>query len=730
MIAGALGVAFHGHRVALLTAQERERLLEALTALRKSEEHHRAYVDLNPQIPWMAAPDGSVTELGPLWAEMAGVPLEEGLGRGWTRFVHPDDLSSVGKAWKAALTTGGSEVADVRYRLRLRDGQYRWFRARARPRLDEEGQVLAWYGNLEDIEDQVTAELALRESEERYRLAAQATSDVIWDWFIDSDRVAWAGAIRDVLGEGVPRQTTFDWWRSRVHSQDQARVSRDLEEALRAGGEHWQAEYRFLNPGGNYIFVFAHGFIVRDAAGRATRMVGSMLDVTERKKFEEDLREAAYRDPLTRLPNRLAFMERLDAAVANARESDLSVGLIIANLKSFKSVNARLGQNAGNTLLRQIAERLTHAVPPGAMVARLGGDEFAIILSGLDRAELDADRVQAALDELKVPYLVEDIRIDVSLSAGAAFWPRDAETGDELQRSADLALQAAKAELPGTLCVFRPELRERSEERRRMLDAARAALRDDRIVPFYQPKVCLRTGQIVAFEALLRWHDHRHGLQPPSGLAAAFEDVELAVQITDRMLDTVLNDMATWQSKSISFGRIAVNVSSADFRRQDLTERVLGRLRTRGLPADCLEVEVTESVFLGQNAALVAGELERLSVAGVTVALDDFGTGYASLTHLRQFPVGVLKIDRSFVTDIGSPRAGIIDALVHMARSLGIIVVAEGVERTEQADYLRRKGCDCGQGFLFSRPVPGQRVPGLLAAWSPEVDGLRQASSF
>lgn len=730
MITSALAIAVHSHRVAAATAEEHERLLQALSALRWSEEHHRAYVELNPQIPWLAVPDGAVLELGPLWAEISGVPVEEGLGWGWTRFVHPDDLPAVEEVWRTALETGKGEVADVRYRLRSRDGSYRWFRARARPRLDGAGQVLAWYGSLEDIDDQVTAEQALRESEERYRLAARATNDVIWDWLVASDRIIWTGAVRHVLGEDTPRETSSDWWLARVHPRDRARVDQGLREALQGSGEYWQAEYRFQSSQGDYIFIFEHGFIVRDVRGAAVRMVGSMLDVTDRKKFEEELRQAAYRDPLTRLPNRLAFMERLESAVVSAQATRLSVGLIVADIRNFKSVNDRLGHTGGNQLLRQIAERLTRGAPPGALVARLGGDEFAVVTTNVDDQGMDRERAEAVLAELKAPYLVEDMRIDVNFSAGAASWPRDATNADDLQRSADLALYAAKSELPGTVYLFQPELREKAAERRRMLDAARAALRDDRIVPFYQPKVCLKTGQIAGFEALLRWHDHRHGLQPPSGLAAAFEDVELAVEITDRMLDAVVRDAAAWISAGVPFGRIAVNVSSADFRRHNLADRVLGRLQAAGLPVGCLEVEVTETVFLGQNAAVVAGELERLSAAGVVIALDDFGTGYASLTHLQQFPVGVLKIDRGFVADICTPRAGIIDALLHMAQSLGIVVVAEGVEQSEQAEYLRGKGCDLGQGFLFSRPVPGLRLPALLASWSPEVDGLREASNL
>jgi diguanylate cyclase (GGDEF)-like protein/PAS domain S-box-containing protein len=590
------------------------------------------------------------------------------------------------------------------------------------------GQVLAWYGALEDIHDQVAAELALRESEERYRLASRATSDVIWDWSIATDRVTWGGAVSEVLGEASGGETSLDWWSSRIHPQDRVRVHDSIARATAGDGDLWESEYRFQHARGGYVFIYAHGFILRDGTGRATRMVGSMIDVTARKTFEEELRWAAYHDPLTRLPNRAAYAERLDEAIARARADGGCVGLIIADLNNFKSLNDNLGHDAGDALLRQIADRLVRGAPSGATVARLGGDEFAVILPGISEEDANAGTVHAVLSELKAPFLVEGMRVDVSLCAGAALWPRDAQSVADLLRCADLALYAAKADLPGTVRGFRPEMREKSEERRRMLEAARAALRDDRIVPFYQPKVCLRTGQVAGFEALLRWHDHRHGLQPPSALSAAFEDVELAVQITDRMLDTVVRDCAGWRRDVLTFGRVALNVSSADFRRTDLATRILGKLEAAGLPPTCLEVEVTESVFLGQNAGVVAGELMRLREAGVTIALDDFGTGYASLTHLQQFPVSVLKIDRTFVTDIDSQRSAIVDALLNMARSLQIVAVAEGVERPEQAAYLRSHGCDLAQGYLFSRPIPALRVPGLLASWPPEPRALADAS--
>lgn len=724
IITSALGVACHSHRMAFVTSKERTYLVEALGKLRRSEEHHRAFVELSPEIPWVARSDGAVTELGPLWAVLVGAPLEQGLGQGWARFVHPDDLATVLKVWETALTSVGKRMADARYRLRLSDGNYRWFRARGRPRMDDVGRVVAWYGTLEDIHDQVTAELALRDSEERYRLASQASNDVIWDWVPSTGRVAWAGAVQQILGEDLREGTSLDWWSNRVHPEDRPRVTVSITEALGGHDNYWQAEYRFRHARGDYIMIFDHAVIVRDGNFHANRVVGSMLDITARKVVEEELHRAAYHDPLTKLLNRAAYMDKLNGELSRAEAEGSSVGLIFADLNNFKSLNDSFGHAAGDELLREVADRLVHGLPVGASVARLGGDEFAIILPGLVDQDARTEAVQAVLAGLKAPYSIENTWVDVSFCAGAALWPRDAESITDLLRCADLALYAAKAEMPGTVRWFRPEMLVKSEKRRRMLDTARSALQDDRIVPFYQPKVCLRTGQIAGFEALLRWHDHRHGLQPPSAVAAAFEDVELVVQITNRMLDAVIRDRVAWRAIGIPVGRIAVNVSSADFRRHDLADRILGRLEAVELPPSCLEVEVTESVFLGQNIAVVRRELQTLRDAGVTIALDDFGTGYASLTHLQQFPVSVLKIDMTFIADIETPRGAIVDALLHIAQSLQIVAVAEGVETNDQVNYLRAKGCDLCQGFLFSRPVPALRVPGLLATWSAEADGL------
>ncbi|NRC56279.1 EAL domain-containing protein [Neoaquamicrobium sediminum] len=275
--------------------------------------------------------------------------------------------------------------------------------------------------------------------------------------------------------------------------------------------------------------------------------------------------------------------------------------------------------------------------------------------------------------------------------------------------------------MPGTVLEFTPSLKGAAERRSNMLKLARQALEEDRIIPFYQPKIDLRTGRVMGWEALLRIRSLNNEILPPSEIAAAFLDSEIAVQLTDRMFARVFSDLADWQAAGINPGRIAVNVSAADFRQNALADRLQSHPNVAGQSLSAIDIEVTETVLIGQLGPEVSRMLRELRTLGVMVALDDFGTGYASLTHLQEFPVDVIKIDRSFIEriDASDPKAtAVIDAVLQMAKRLGMQTVAEGIETVEQARYLRARGCSIGQGYLFDRPLPAADVPRTLSAQS------------
>ena len=701
--------------------RSRSEMSALIEALRRSEEHYRFSVELNPQIPWISDPEGQIVEVGPRWTELTGVPAEEALGGGWTNYLHPDDLPSVLAHWSQALTSVDNAVADVRYRVRNTDGSYRWCRARANPRRNADGRIVSWYGTLEDIHDQVTAELALRESEERYRLASHATNDVIWDWSHRTDRIEWGNGAVDVLGyPEASKGTPVSWWKERIHPDDLPGVDATYDTVLRNVQDSWSHEYRFRAAHGNFINLFSRGYVVRDDEGHAVRSIGALLDVTAARRSEEELRWAANHDPLTGLPNRKLFSEVLEQALAGAAADTSCVCVIVIDVDGFKLLNDSMGHAAGDELLKTIARRLQGNLPASATVARLGGDEFAVIVPGLAPDSARASAVDAILKGVADTLTIDESVLPVSISAGAAVWPADSDDAEGILKSADLALYAAKAEGAGVVREFRSEMREAAESRKAMLREAREALRDDRIIPFYQAIVDLRSGDVIGFEALLRWHHHRRGLLPPNSIQAAFDDSLLASELTDRMIDRVLADVADFSDKGVAFGRIAINGSLADFRRDDFADRILGKFHRAGIPPTQLELEVTESVFVDHLALNVERALQALVAEGVSIALDDFGTGYASLTHLQQFPVDVLKIDRSFISRLDSADSAdfaIVHGVIDIAHRMNIVTVAEGVENDNQLVQLRNLGCDIAQGYLFSRAISFERVPAWLRKW-------------
>lgn len=706
-----------------------------IRALQHSEEHYRQSVALNPQIPWISDPSGKLVELSPRWSVVTGTSVEEGLGWGWTNAVHPDDLARVRQLWARVLAAGSAEEADTRYRLLHADGTFRWFRARAFPRTGERGEVIAWYGSLEDMHDQVVAEHALQKSEERYRLASLATNDVIWDIAVADDHASWNAAAAIVLGyPEITAGTSSTWFLERVHPNDRERVADQFEHVQEAALTHWSQEFSFLAGDGNYLDLAARSYAVRDETGRVTRIIGSLRDVTEQKLYETRLLWNAHHDALTGLPNRAFFTQHLEDLLELAVSSDHQVGLAVLDVDRFKTINDTFGHDAGDALLREIGARLRRAAPEAAIVARLGGDEFGIIFLDLDVQAASKGGMDELLAVTAAPVLFNGRQLEVGVSAGYAVAVKDGSTPEELHKSADLALYAAKTEGFGSVRRFQPALRAAAERETQMLYDTRNALNKGLIVPFYQPKVCLKTGACTGFEALLRW-DNGQGLRPPAGIAAAFDDPTLSVQLTDRMLECIIRDLIVWRDQGITVGAVAINGTTADFRRGDFADRLLGRLDRAGLPPSAIELEVTENVFLGEIGGTVLQALNILSNAGVVITLDDFGTGYASLTHLKQFPVDTIKIDRSFISKIDAKSIediAIIRAILHLSRSMGIKTIAEGVETASQAASLAQKHCDEGQGYLFGRPMSTSQAAEVLLHWDARayLATIRSGASF
>ncbi|WP_022682750.1 putative bifunctional diguanylate cyclase/phosphodiesterase [Sphingobium bisphenolivorans] len=684
---------------------ERASLASALT---ESQQHYRWSVELSPQVPWTADPRGNIEEVGPRWFDLTGLPAGKARGQGWLKALHPDDVERTLAAWAEKLHSG--EPVDVDYRIRLFNGHYRWMRARAAPRRNAQGEIVRWYGTLEDINAEKLAQRELADSEERFRRAVESARLGIWDFDAFRRTRTWSREFREMLGLSDTEPATSELALRLVHPEDRPRLAAMID-AVAAGETppHFEATLRvFRADTGAMRWIRSIGWSTCTESGRPLRVIVTFQDVTDEHESEERIRWAATHDPMTRMPNRALWQATLEELAEEAIKTGRSFGLVLVDIDDLKRINDTLGHDAGDALLCGFADRFTAAAPADAIVGRLGGDEFGMIAPSLTTSAALAAWSAELLGDVRAPYMHNGRSLDCGISMGGVVFGEHGDDATEVLKAADLALYASKSTGRGRLTMFHSSLRAEAQQRGSMIRMARQAIEDELIVPYYQPKIDMRSGAILGYEALLRWNHPRVGVQLPSSISAAFDNAEIAVELTERMLAAVVRDVSGCLRAGHDPGRVAINASAADFMQRDFAGHVLDCLARERIPPQHFEVEVTETVFLGRGSEQVERALHRLSAAGVRIALDDFGTGYASLSHLKQYPVNVLKIDKSFVRNIEQDEgdAVIVDVILRLGNSLGMEVVAEGVETGGQRQRLLACGCAIGQGFLLGRPQP------------------------
>ncbi len=446
--------------------------------------------------------------------------------------------------------------------------------------------------------------------------------------------------------------------------------------------------------------------------------VATHEDVTDALRATAQIEFLAFRDPLTGLPNRAAFQRTFDDAAASANQTGEMFGLIMVDVDHFKDVNDTLGHDAGDALLKALAGKLKQAFRHGDVVARLGGDEFAVVLRNLQNEEDMARPIEVLQGFLRTPIEHAGQSFTICASIGAAVHGDMEDDPVHLLKNANVALYQAKSEGRNRSVVFRPAMRTEVEKRVELLRDVRVAIAQGEFELFYQPVIDLAADAVAGFEALMRWRHPEQGVLPPAAFMAALEDNDLSLQLGEVALEGALGQMRAWLDQGVEFGRIAINISSAQFRTGRLAEEIAAKLERWKVPTDRLTIEVTENVYMGWGAEVVSETIKRLHETGVLIALDDFGTGYASLANLRQFPIDRLKIDKSFVQN--SQDDAIVRAVINLGSSMGMKVVAEGVERLDQLAALTQYGCDQAQGYHFAKPMPALEVAGFIDAFSRE----------
>ncbi|WP_441238879.1 EAL domain-containing protein [Bradyrhizobium sp. 930_D9_N1_4] len=450
----------------------------------------------------------------------------------------------------------------------------------------------------------------------------------------------------------------------------------------------------------------------------------ALMDITERKRAEARLAFMAQHDGLTGLPNRNLLRQQVDEMLLHMRRSSDKVALLMLGLDNFKAVNDTLGHAIGDKLLRGVAKRLRSTLREDDALARLNSDEFAIVQSGLMRPEDAVLLAKRLLEAIADPYLLDGHSVVIGASIGIAMAPGDGDDSEKLLKNADMALSRAKLDARGTFAFFEAALDAKAQSRRKIEVELRDAIQNDVLRPYYQPLIDLQSGRITGFEALVRWPHAERGMVSPAEFIPVAEETGLINPLGGLMLRRACLDAATWPDDV----RVAVNLSPLQFRSGNLLSVVTDALKHSGLPPRRLELEITETLLLEKSAQVLA-TLHALRALGVRISMDDFGTGYSSLSYLRSFPFDKIKIDQSFVRDLGANREAqaIIRSIVSLGKGLGVTITAEGVETEAELSCLRAEGCDEGQGFLFSKARPNLEIISLLAA-QRGIDGGEQAA--
>ena len=576
----------------------------------------------------------------------------------------------------------------------------------------------------------------LEVSQERLAHAQRLACIGNWEWVVSEPEMLWSEQVYRMLGiEMRPGSSTVERLLEATGPEDRETLEKSIRIAA-AEGQGFQFDHQVVTGDGSVRVMHHHAEVMRDASGAPERVLGTLQDITERRRAEEQVRFLAYYDSLTALPNRRLFNEHLERTLRGAAERGERLALLFLDLDRFKRINDTLGHAVGDELLKAAAGRLVSCVRPTdfvgrttsqGFVSRLGGDEFTIMLKGIDGQDAGA-AARRIIDVLRKPFMIEEHQLVTSGSVGIALYPGDGEDANTLLRNADAAMYHAKAQGKDTYQFFSDSMNEKAVRSLDLESRLRMAIETDQLLLHYQPLQDVRSGELRAVEALVRWQSPELGLISPGEFIPVAEETGLILPLGEWVLRTACKQAQSWREQGLGALRISINISSIQVRRPGLVEQVSRILSETGTEPGLVELEITESSLLCDEPGVVE-TLLGLKELGVRLALDDFGTGFSSLSHLIRFPIDVLKIDQSFVNAVDTGEEGevIIAAVVAMAHRLGLEVTAEGVETESQEVYLRAEGCDTLQGFHIGRPVPAATMVEVLREQARRRGPLRSA---
>ncbi len=699
----------------VLSFHDVSELRRTYESLRQQQKEYRMIFDSVPALVWYKDTENRILRLNEPAARYLGMKVKDVEGQS-AYDLYPEFAAKYHEDDMEVICSGKPKLGIVE-QLETATGGIRWVQTDKFPYLNERGEIVGVLVFAMDITERRRAEDALRETAERYALAALGANDGLWDWDLKNNEIYFSPRWKAMLGFSDEIGASPKEWFERIHSDDRFRFDGELQAHLRGETPHFMVESRLRHRDGTYRWMLTRGIAVPGENGEPLRMAGSQTDITEQKTAEQRLQHEAIHDVLTGLPNRALFMDLLGRSLGRSRRRiDYLFAVLFLDLDRFKMINDSLGHMIGDQLLIAMARRLERCLRPGDVVARLGGDEFSILLDDIhdvSDATRIADRIQ---NELRQPFQLGGQEVFTTASIGIALSETSYDRPDDLLRDSDTAMYRAKA--MGKAChqVFDAAMHSRAVALLRLETDLRRAMERNEFVLFYQPTVCLRSGRIHGVEALIRWLHPERGLVLPDDFIPHAEETGLIIPIGNWVLEEACRKMREWH-REFPHLTISVNLSVKQFTQSQLSLQVQNTLYETGLNPNCLMLEITESMLM-ENPESTATMLEQLKRLDVKIHIDDFGTGYSSLSYLHRFPIDTLKIDRSFVSRMAAVNENleIVRTIVTLAHNLGMDVIAEGVETAEQLAQLRALECERAQGYYFSEPVNAQAINRLFSA--------------